>query len=145
MTILVNDVRRIRSAGARESTVKRRKICKTTATSSGLPVLSKPMFRNGREEGVPAPRQTWLPAQTKSRVIPETINNLNGLITTLLHQAMIGLFPEKFFPSVFAATYFCCILPIVSVNNPEMNPISFPLLIRRTFPISHRLLSWQGG
>jgi len=90
ITILVNDVRRIRIAGARESTVKRRKICKTTATSPGLPALSKPMFMNGREGVEPAPQQTWQLKQTKSRVIPVTVNNnLKGLITILPQYAMI--------------------------------------------------------
>jgi len=88
MTILVNDVRRIRSAGARESTVKRRKICSTTATSPGLPALSKPMFMNGREGAAPAPQQTWQLKQTKSSVIPETANDdFKGLVTILLHYA----------------------------------------------------------
>lgn len=90
ITILVNDVSIIRIAGARESTVKRRKICNTTATSPELPALSKPMFMNGREGAEPAPQQTWQLKQTKSRVIPETVNNnLKGLITILLHYAMI--------------------------------------------------------
>jgi hypothetical protein len=94
ITILVNDVRRIRIAGARESTVKRRKICRTTATSPGLPVLSNAMFMNGREGAEPAAQQTWQLKQPKSRVIPETVNNnLKGLIIILHHYAMIKLVP----------------------------------------------------
>jgi len=96
MTILVNDVRRIRSAGARESTVKRRKICKTTAISPGLPALSKPMFMNDGEGAVPAPQQRGQLKKTKSSVIPETVNdNFKGLITVLLHTATGRLFPGR--------------------------------------------------
>lgn len=116
ITILVNDVSIIRIAGARESTVKRRKICKTTATSPGLPALSKPMFMNGREGAEPAPQQTWQLKQTKSRVIPETVNNnLNGLITILLHYATVKLVPGQIFavgihdylPLLYLAENFC--------------------------------------
>ena len=96
ITILVNEVRRIRIAGARERTVKRRKICKTTATSPGLPVLSNPMFINGREGTAPAPQQTRELKQTKSGVIPEIVNNNpKGLLTILLHFALIKPVPGR--------------------------------------------------
>ena len=107
MTILVNDVRRIRSAGARESTVKRRKICKTTATSPGLPALSKPTFMNGREGAAVAPQQAWPLKLTKSNVIPETVNNnLKDLITVFLHWAMTELV-HGYLSLLYLAENFC--------------------------------------
>ena len=129
ITILVNDVRRMRIAGARESTVKRRKICKTTATSSGFPALSKPMFMKGRDGTAPAPQQTWPLKQTKRRVIPETVNNLRGLIKILLHLAMI-----KFVPGLILQgrhpRYLISFVLIASVTDSKMNPRSSRLQVR---------------
>jgi len=65
ITILVNEVRVIRIAGAKDKTVNKRKICKTTPTCPGLSALSRARLRCGRLPGT-APQHAGFDTQVNT-------------------------------------------------------------------------------
>ncbi|MBW1746070.1 MAG: hypothetical protein JRJ25_07075, partial [Deltaproteobacteria bacterium] len=57
ITILVNEVNIIRIAGAKERTVNKRKISRTTDTCPGSTALSRPILKKGAKAGGVSPQQ----------------------------------------------------------------------------------------
>lgn len=80
ITIRVKEVRVIRIAGARDRTVNKRKICKTTATSPVPPVLSRSILRNDGPPGVTAPQHAGFNTPVKITKSPAAmIRGFKGL------------------------------------------------------------------